>query len=60
MSLLIMMTVVYVERSRIGKASGYEQEAHAEHERGKRLCGSGFLHRGLWLQHQFRWPLPSG
>jgi hypothetical protein len=47
MSLLIVMTVVYVERSRIGKASGYEQEAHAEHERGKRLCGSDFPHRGL-------------
>lgn len=49
-----MMTVVYVERSRIGKASSHEQEAHAEHEGGKRLCESGFPHRGLLLQHQFR------
>jgi hypothetical protein len=49
-----MMTVVYVERSRIGKASGHEQETYAEHERGKRLCGIGFPHRGLWLQHECR------
>ena len=41
-----MIPVVYVERSRIGKASGHEQEAYAEQARGKRLCGSGFPHRG--------------
>ncbi len=49
-----MMTVVYVERSRMGKTSSHEQEAHAEHESGKRLCGSGLPHRGLLRKHQFR------
>lgn len=54
MSLLIMMTMVYVERSRIGKASGHKEEAHAEHESRKRLCESVFPHRSEWLETQFR------
>ena len=48
-----MMPMVYMEGSRIGNASGHEQEAHAEHETGQKLSGSGPSHRGL-CQHQFR------
>ncbi len=53
MSLLIMMTMVDVERSRIGKASSHEQEAHAEHESRKRLCESGLPHLGQLRIQQF-------
>ena len=53
MSLLIMVPVVYVEWSRIGKASSHEQEAHAEHESRKRLGESGLPHLGLLRMQQF-------
>ncbi|WP_447963023.1 hypothetical protein [Nitrospira sp. Ecomares 2.1] len=53
MSLLIMVPVVDVEWSRIGKASGHAQEAHAEHESRKRLCESGLPHLGPLQLQQF-------
>ncbi|HNP60011.1 MAG TPA: hypothetical protein PKM72_04165 [Nitrospirales bacterium] len=53
MSLLIMVPVVDVEWSRVGKASGHAQEAHAEHESRKRLCESGLPHLGPLHMQQF-------
>ena len=53
MGLLIMVTVVNVQWSRIGKASGDAQKTHAQHKGCKRLCGSGLAHCGLALANGF-------